>query len=190
MYLKSVSLCPFLWWLVARTVVTVWFSSSGSLSPGLTLPMLCTITDLTRWKKRGTIRFAQKLVQNLASALALRAPRRGFLALMLLAFNTRRMVRSAYHAPSPIWFTAQFNFAVSDRHLYEKIHRPTAFLVRWDRLISALVTTSSPRLKARAWCGDLCWDEPISPFQQCRMHSIVLTQRWLFLINHLFALWP
>ena len=39
-----------------------------------------------------------------------------------------------------------------------------------DGLISALVTTSNPRLKARAWCGDLCWDEPISPSQRCRMH--------------------
>ena len=34
----------------------------------------------------------------------------------------------------------------------------------WRRLISALVTASSTRLKARAWCGDLCWDEPISPY--------------------------
>ena len=48
----------------------------------------------------------------------------------------------------------------------------TASLVHRDELISALVTTSSPRLKARAWCGDLCWDEPISPSQQCRMHIL------------------
>ena len=37
-------------------------------------------------------------------------------------------------------------------------------------LISALVTTSSPRLKARAWCGDSCRDQPISPPQRCHMH--------------------
>ena len=42
--------------------------------------------------------------------------------------------------------------------------------VRRDGLISAQVTTSSPRPKARAWCGDLCWDQPISPSQRCRMY--------------------
>ena len=47
----------------------------GSLSPGL-LANACTITYLTRWKKRGTIRFIPELVHNLASALALRAPLR------------------------------------------------------------------------------------------------------------------
>ena len=45
----------------------------GSLSPGL-LANACTITYLTRWKERGTIRFIPELVHNLASALALRAP--------------------------------------------------------------------------------------------------------------------
>ena len=46
---------------------------------------------------------------------------------------------------------------------------------RWERrdeLISAFVTTSSPRLKARAWCGDLCWDDPISPSQLCHMNIV------------------
>ena len=38
------------------------------------LPMLCTITYLTRWKERGTIKFIPELVHNLAPALALRAP--------------------------------------------------------------------------------------------------------------------
>ena len=45
----------------------------GSLSPGL-LANACTITYLTRWKERSTIRFIPELVHNLASALALRAP--------------------------------------------------------------------------------------------------------------------
>ena len=67
---------------------------------------------------------------------------------MLLAFTTRLMVRSAHLALSPIRFTAQFDFAVLDRYLYDKIH--TASLVRRDGLISALVTTASSRLKARA----------------------------------------
>ena len=43
-----------------------------------------------------------------------------------------------------IRFTAQFDFAVSDRYSYKKMH--TASLVRGDGLISAQVTTSSPSL--------------------------------------------
>ena len=44
------------------------------------------------------------------------------LALMLLASTTRRMVRSAHFALSPFRFTAPFDFAVSDRYSYEKMH--------------------------------------------------------------------
>ena len=87
-----------------------------------------------------------------------------FLALMLLTFTTRRLVRSAHLALSPICFTSQFDFAVSDSKYI--LH----CWVRRDGLISALVTTSSPRLESRAWCGDLCWDELISLSQRCRMH--------------------
>ena len=46
----------------------------------------------------------------------------GFLALLLFAFITRRMVRSAHLALSPKVFTAQFDFATSNRYSYEKIH--------------------------------------------------------------------
>ena len=36
-----------------------------------------------------------------------------------------------------------------------------------------LVTTSNLRLKqAWAWCGDLCWDQPISPYQRCSVHFL------------------
>ena len=87
------------------------------------------------------------------------------LALVLLAFTTRRMVRSTHLTLSRTRFTAQLNFAVLNRYSYEKIH--IVSFVRRDELISALVTTTSLRLKARAWCGDLCWDEPS---QRCRMH--------------------
>ena len=45
-------------------------------------------------------------------------------------------------------FAAQFDIDISNRYSYEKIH--IASLVRRHGLISALVTTSSPRLKARA----------------------------------------
>ena len=44
----------------------------GSLSTGL-LANACTITYLTRWKERGTIKLIPELVHNLASAPALRA---------------------------------------------------------------------------------------------------------------------
>ena len=35
-HLKRGSPCPFLWWLVAQTAVSLWFSSPGSSSLGLT----------------------------------------------------------------------------------------------------------------------------------------------------------
>ena len=69
-HFKMVSPCPLLWWLVAQMVVSVWFNSSGPLSPGLTLPF----TYLTRQKERGTMRFILELVHILSSALALCAP--------------------------------------------------------------------------------------------------------------------
>ena len=43
-------------------------------------------------------------------------------ALMLLVFTTRRMVRSDHLTLSLTRFTAQFDFAVQDRYLYEKTH--------------------------------------------------------------------
>ena len=41
-----------------------------------------------------------------------------FLALMLLGFIANRMVRSAHLTLSPILFTAQFDFTISDRYSY------------------------------------------------------------------------
>ena len=74
-HLKRVSPCPLLWWLVAQTAVSLLFSSPA-LVPCLLdfLANACTITYLTGWKERDTIRFISELVHNLASALALRAP--------------------------------------------------------------------------------------------------------------------
>ena len=91
-------------------------------------------------------------------------------------FTTRRMVRSAHLTLSPIRFINRCDFAVLDRYSYEKMH--TASLVRRDGLIS--ITTWSPRLKALAWCGYLCWDEPISLSQRCRMpiFSIAYPTLW------------
>ena len=67
-------------------------------------------------------------------------------------------------------FSAQLNFSVSDRYSYEKIHT-ASLLVRQDGAISVL-TTSSLRLKVRAWCGDVFGDEPISPSQWFRMNIV------------------
>ena len=39
------------------------------------------------------------------------------------------------------------------------------------------VTTWSTRLRVQAWCGDLCWDEHISPSQRCRRHIISLCMK-------------
>ena len=50
---------------------------------------------------------------------------------MLLAFTMRRMVRSAHLALSPIRFTDQFDFTVSDRCLYEKMHVASFGTSRW-----------------------------------------------------------
>ena len=50
------------------------------------------------------------------------------LMIMLLAFTTRRMVRSAHLALTPIRFTAPLYFAVPDIYSYEKIHVHTASL--------------------------------------------------------------
>ena len=40
-------------------------------------------------------------------------------------------------------------------------------------LLSQFSTCSGCRWlgKARGWCGDLCWDQPISPSQRCYMHD-------------------
>ena len=62
---------------------------------------------------------------------------------MLLAFTTRRMVRSPHLAFSLTRFTDRFDFAVSYRYSHEKIH--TESLVRRNGLISAQVTTHQAR---------------------------------------------
>ena len=95
------------------------------------------------------------------------------LALMLLA--SLRDVWWDQPISNSLYTTAQFAFAVSNGYSYEKIH--TASLARRD----GLITTSTPRLKARAWCGDLCWNEPISLFQRCRMHIFSHSCCWLSL---------
>ena len=69
------------------------------------------------------------------------------LALMLLAFTTRRMVISAHLALSSLHFTAQFDFAVTDRYSYEKMHTALLGTARWADLW-ALVTKSNPRLNS------------------------------------------
>ena len=57
-----------------------------------------------------------------------------FLALMLLAFTERHKVGSDHLALSPIRFTAQFDFAVSDRYSYERIHTASLGTEKWTDL--------------------------------------------------------
>ena len=101
------------------------------------------------------------------------------IGLMLLGFSTRGMVRSVHLAPyrthaagfqyerygeiSPSCtrsFTLHSTELISLIFLFQILHRWLSWLPR-NTLISAQVTTPRPRLKARAWCCDLCWDEPI-----------------------------
>ena len=62
---------PFLWWLVAQTAVSLWFSSPGFHVSRTYLPMLYTVTHLTRWKERGTMRFISELISRQPSLCAL-----------------------------------------------------------------------------------------------------------------------
>ena len=88
---------PLLWWLVGCFFM-VQQPCPGSLSPGL-LVNACTITYLTRWKERGTIRFIPELVHNLASALALRAP-----LVLCLSTIQRKCFFSLNYSPISILF--------------------------------------------------------------------------------------
>ena len=73
------------------------------------------------------------------------------LALMLLAFTMRRMVRSAHLALSPKHFTAQFDFAVSNRH--------TASLgtARWADLSTRHHIKPWPKGSGLMWWLVLSW---------------------------------
>ena len=49
-------------------------------------------------------------------------------------FHSRRMVRSTHLALFPQRFTSQFDFAVSYRYSYEKIHTASLGTARWADL--------------------------------------------------------
>ena len=68
---------------------------------------------------------------------------------MLLAFTTRRMVRSAHLALSPIGFTALFDFGTSNRYSHEKIHTASLGTARWADLGTRHQIKPSPK------CSDL-----------------------------------
>ena len=74
------------------------------------------------------------------------------LALMLLGFTSRRMVRLAYLALTPILFTAQIDFAV--RYSYEKIHTVSLGTARWADLSTLHHIKPSPRLDV-VTCADM-----------------------------------
>ena len=81
------------------------------------------------------------------------------LMIMLLAFTTRRMVRSAHLAFSPIRFTAPLHSAVPDIYSYEKIHVHTASLgtARWADLSTRHQIKSSPWAQVLALGEGLMW---------------------------------
>ena len=70
---------------------------------------------------------------------------------MLLAFTTRRMVRSAHLALSRKRFTAQFDFAVSNRYSYEKMHTGSLGTAGWADL------STGPHIKATPKGSGLMW---------------------------------
>ena len=76
---------------------------------------------------------------------------------MLLAFTTRRMVRSAHLALSPKRFTAQFNFAALNRYSYEKIHTASLSTARWADLSTRHHTKPSPKGSGFMWWLVLRW---------------------------------
>ena len=63
----------------------------------------------------------------------------------MLDFTTSRIVRSAPLALSPINFTAQFDFAVSDRYSHEKIHTASLGTVTWADLSTRHHMKASPK---------------------------------------------
>ena len=76
---------------------------------------------------------------------------------MMLAFTMRRMVRSAHLTLSPIRFSAQFDFTVSDRYSYEKIHTSPLGNARWTDLSTRHHTKSSPKGSGLMWWLVLWW---------------------------------
>ena len=88
--------------------------------------------------------------------------------------TTRRMVRSAHLALSPI----NLPF-LTDIRTRKCIRHRWYGEMSWSQHSSP--HASNHRINARAWCGgDLCWDEPISPSQRCRIHITLPIFYFLF----------
>ena len=68
-----------------------------------------------------------------------------------------RMVRSAHLALSLTCFTAQFDFAVSDRYSYEKIHSASLGTARWADLSTRHHIKPSPKGSGLMWSLVLRW---------------------------------
>ena len=98
-----------------------------------------------------------------------------FLALSMLAFTTRRMVRTTHLALSPIRFTAQFDqgistpidswfdVAVSDKYSYEEIHTALLDTARWADLATRHHIKPSPKGSDLMWWLVLRWDHVALP---------------------------
>ena len=83
--------------------------------------------------------------------------------LMLLAFTTRRMVRSGHLTLSPIRFTAQFDFAVSDWYSYKKMHTASLGTARLADLDTRHHIKLSPKGSGLMWKLVPRWAHPAFP---------------------------
>ena len=90
---------PLLWWLVAQTAVSLWFSSPALVPCLLDFLSMLVQSPTSPGEKRGTIRFIPELVHNLASALALRAP-----LVLCLSTIQRKCFFSLNYSPISILF--------------------------------------------------------------------------------------
>ena len=63
----------------------------------------------------------------------------------------RRMVRSAHLALFLIRFTAQFDFSVSDRYSYQKIHTASLGMTKWADLSTSHNIKPSPKGSGLMW---------------------------------------
>ena len=84
---------------------------------------------------------------------------------MLLAFTTRSLVRSTHLAPSPIRFTAQFDFAASDRLF---LRENTYCIVGYPEMGWSHHPSPHQALALRLGSGLMWW----LVLQRCSMHII------------------
>ena len=85
-----------------------------------------------------------------------------FLGLISKQFVNHRCFHEKY-----AWFKSQSSYLTPRQTMVSGLYA-YGIVGEATRDISAQVTTSSPSLYARAWCGDECWDQPILPYPMMR----------------------